>query len=122
MNYPFPKTLRKLRHRLRYLGCWLLWRNDPQVQCADLAPVRRRGFELQPLEPRVLLSGQDLLYPEAAPYAEAIHVAAALSPPKTITASSHVSDTLFTDADGEQFQVKLTGPGSVELIFDDDDG
>ncbi|MGB8170534.1 MAG: Ig-like domain-containing protein, partial [Chthoniobacteraceae bacterium] len=72
----------------------------------------------------MLLSSQDLLHPEAAPFADAILITAPLAPaaPKLITASSLVSDTLFTDSEGELFQVKLSGPGSVTVTLDDPDG
>ncbi len=58
-------------------------------------PAKKMIF--QALEPRVLLA-------------------------TNLTAASPLADTLFTDQSGEQYQVKLTGPGSVTVTLADGDG
>ncbi|HEV7405628.1 MAG TPA: Ig-like domain-containing protein, partial [Chthoniobacteraceae bacterium] len=116
MNLPFPKTFRKVTHRLRYLGCWLKKLRAPSPGRSYEIEARRRRLTFQPLEPRVLLSSHDLLDPNAAP-GSAVHALA--TPPRTLTSTSPLANTMFTDGDGDTYQVKLTGPGSVDVQLGD---
>ena len=58
-DWTFSRSFKKATAWTRYLGCWMKARNAPLPNPPGWEPASPDLYELQALEPRVLLSASD---------------------------------------------------------------